>query len=79
MLPLRNIGYFLTGDGELQYRWDDIKQHFDREFPRMSGVMFPHHGSNKNDADKLIPEVKRHSIFYFSADIGTSTGIHIRR
>lgn len=39
---------FLTGDMNLNYKWEDLKKHFKNSFSTMGTIQIPHHGSFKS-------------------------------
>jgi competence protein ComEC len=69
------IGQLLTGDINLNFRWEDIRNHFwDLLQNDISIVQIPHHGAKRNWDVNLLNTIKDDSMWIISAGISNKYG-----
>jgi hypothetical protein len=71
VLHLQSCGHLLTGDVNFRYEkvFSEMKNHFDNDLMKITGVMLPHHGSQSSWNDKLLCSTSAH-LFYVSSKYG---------
>lgn len=65
---------FLTGDMNLNYKWEDLKKHFKNSFSTMGMIQIPHHGSFKSWNKAILDVVNHKAVWVASAGISNSYG-----
>lgn len=64
----------MTGDMNLNYKWEDLKKHFKNSFSTMGMIQIPHHASFKSWNKAILDVVNGEAIWVASAGISNSYG-----
>lgn len=69
-----SFGQLLTGDIDLNMRFDELKEHYSNYLDRVVAVQVPHHGARKNWNRNILEEVSNGKFWIISAGLKNRYG-----
>ncbi len=74
LFTVNNFGQFLTGDADLNFKYDTLKRHYKKYFKSILITQVPHHGAKQNWNKEIMKDAQNSKFWVISVGLNNFYG-----